>query len=164
MKNKARAMYGGHSQGNDGFSLNGKSRLMSGVGDRLGKSSRITPTSDVLVKSSVMNTSGMLENRFMGILHGSYPKTWVKRFDVDLVRKSKVVCPVIDGVVKPCGPYSKNLIYNREERLLQLTAKCVNPGCEKVAFPFGGGCGCKRVYSRWEDAVISGALCVGYVG
>ena len=118
MKNKAWAMYGGHSRGSDGFSLNGKTRFMSG-GDRLGKSSRNTPTSDVLVKSSVMNTSGMLENRFKGILHGP----WVKRVDVDLVRELKSFsCPVKDGV-RVCGPFTKNMSHSTEEHLLKLAVK-----------------------------------------
>jgi len=36
-------------------------------------------TLQYLVKPSVMNTSGMIQTRFMGILHGTYPKTWVQR-------------------------------------------------------------------------------------
>ena len=31
-----------------------------------------------LIKRSVMNTKGMLEERYKGILHGTYPNTWVQ--------------------------------------------------------------------------------------
>ena len=35
-------------------------------------------TPQTLVKRSVMNTKGMIEERYKGILHGTYPNTWVQ--------------------------------------------------------------------------------------
>jgi hypothetical protein len=109
MKVKSFTLYGkSHSNGSDGFSLNGKLRLPS-QGENLGRRITRTPfrgsapmghgegstcklkglraricgsrypisihrsclgTPQTLVKRSTMNQSGMLENRYMGILHG----------------------------------------------------------------------------------------------
>jgi len=220
LKNKARAMYDSHSRGTDGFSLNGKARFTSGVGQNLGKSVTRTPfkgaepaghgggkrcrvggiharenhcngspylrfvansgtclTRQVLVKHSVMNTSGMIQERFMGILHGTYPKTWVQppllsnssyqeKHAAEEVRCATTT-KTTELVWPPCGPYAKPVKpETTEEHLKKLTAQCKNPSCEQVPFPipFSRVSGCNSFYLTWQEAQKAGLLCATYKG
>ena len=215
-------MYGSHSKGKDGFSLNGKTRFTSGVGANLGKSVTRTPfrgsepmghgggercrlggwrarvnhcdgpqyprkvsnsgsccAQQTLVKVSVMNTKGMIESRFKGILHGAYPKTWVKAPQPEnssyllKVVGNESGCPNVvthgEGTVKAtngCGPYAKTLHPTTEAHLLAVTSQCVNPSCTQIPFPMRMSSvnGCSSKYLTWQDAQRAGVLCANYQG
>jgi hypothetical protein len=230
LKNKARAMWGSHSQGTEGFSLNGKTRFTSGVGSNLGKSVTRTPfkgmepkghgggqrcrvggiqarvnhcngpayprvvsnsgtcfTRQYLVKTSVVNTSGMIQGRFMGILHGTYPRTWVQA-QASVGHGEKLVAAAAAAVVassigcgsakktvssgegsieatRGCGPYSHTPSHTTEEHLLRVTAQCKSQECDKVHFPTPiTSTGCRSYYATWQEAQAAGLLCATYHG
>ena len=230
LKNKASALWGSHSQGAEGFSLNGKTRFTSGVGANLGKSVTRTPfrgiepkghgggprcrlgglharvnhcngpayprfvsnsgtcfTRQYLVKPSVMNMSGMIQCRYMGILHGTYPKTWVQA-QASVSNGEKLVAAAAAAVAastigcgstkksesngegsieatRGCGPYSHTKTHTTEEHLLRVTAQCKSQSCEKVHFPMPiSSAGCRSYYATWQEAQAAGVLCSTYKG
>jgi len=93
--------------GNKGFSLNGSLRNIGGVGQfrmvsnvtrtlfrgntpvgwggccgtypqYIANSGNCSTNDSSIVKLSTKNTKGMLDEKYLGILHGAYPNTWVK--------------------------------------------------------------------------------------
>ena len=216
-------MYGSHTGGADGFSLNGRTRFTSGIGANLGKSVTRTPfrgtepmghgggercrvggwrarvnhcdgpqyprivsnsgsccVQQTLVKVSVKTTTGMLQDRFKGILHGAYPKTWVKSPLVDHsthlkhVVGNEIGCPGVittgEGSIEAtlgCGPYSKDVPPSEAgTRVIAMTAHCVNPTNEQLPFPFRmtNVNGCSKTYLTWQDAQQAGLLSANYKG
>ena len=129
-------------------------------------------TPQTLVKTSTMNTKGMLEEKFKGILHGTYPKTWVKSMvDDDVVRQASVrpfLCPAAPDSGKPniCGPFAKNVLTETYgDRALRITAQCVRPNCEQRPFPFRYvNAQCGRTFLTWQEAKAAGALCAEFKG
>jgi len=136
-------------------------------------------TPQTLVKPSVQTTAAMLETRYMGILHGTYPRTWVQPPQAsNTTYKEKraaaaAACQVNStgaGSVewtRGCGPYSKPVgPETTEEHLLRLTAPCVNPSCDKLPFPipFTGRVGCTSFYATWQEAQRAGLLCPAFKG
>jgi hypothetical protein len=96
--------------GNKGFSLNGCLRNIGGVGQfrmvsnvtrtlfrgntpvgwggccgtypqYIANSGNCCTNDSSIVKLSTKNTKGMLDEKYLGILHGAYPNTWVKDDD-----------------------------------------------------------------------------------
>lgn len=127
-------------------------------------------TPQTFAKPSTMTTKGMLETRFMGILHGTYPKTWVKSIvEDDVVRKAAAQpfhCPDPDTKPNLCGPYAKNTAPETYgEHALRITAQCVRPDCEQRPFPFRfKNAQCGRVFLTWQEAKAAGAMCEGFQG
>jgi hypothetical protein len=128
-------------------------------------------TPQVLVKQSSANMAAMIEQRHMGIFHGTYPNTWVKDMtDANVVKKAAathVLCPPLTNQAENiCGPYAKNVLRaSHSEHTRQISAQCVKPSCSQRPFPFrysGGGCG--RTFLTWQDAKAAGALCSDFNG
>ena len=87
------------------------------------------------IKPSVMNTKGMMESRFTGILHGTYPKSHVYRVDKDGMTYTEKMSqgpltyqPPIQDYVKStgrCTPYTKLVLNNDYQKYyLQKHASC----------------------------------------
>ena len=137
----------------------------SGKYPRVVSNSGSSCTRQTLVTPSTMNTKGMLENRYMGILHGTYPKTWVKSMGqhdvVESAASSPFACPPPE-IDSPnlCGPFSKNVLTETySERALRITAQCVRPNCEQQPFPFRLT---GRSFLTWQQAKTAGFLCDGF--
>ena len=192
LKNKAHAMYDSHSRGNDGFSLNGKSRFTSGVGANLGRSVTRTPfrgtepmghgggprcrvsgiearvnhcngpqyprfvansgtciTRQYLVKPSVMNTSGMIQSRFMGILHGTYPRVWVQSPQIsNAMLQEKLSSEAVAAACQPVFPEDAT-----PEEKAEVAAACEKRAIEKSgtgSVEATNGCG---PYTKSNSAV-----------
>ena len=145
----------------------------SGKYPRIISNSGFPCTPQILVKPSSMNTKGMIEERFKGILHGTYPKTWVKSMvEDDVVREKSAqpfLCPESNADSEEsnrCGPYAKNVLTETyRERALRITAQCVRPNCEQRPFPFRYvNAQCGRSFLTWQEAKAAGALCEGFNG
>jgi len=131
------------------------------------------------VKPSAINTTGMIQKRFTGILHGKYPHTWVQppqdssKTHVERLSAATVACETDSNGVgsieatKGCGPYSKRVgPETTEERMFRITSGCINPICSKVPFPipFTSSSGCKSFYATWQEAQKAGLLCATFKG
>jgi hypothetical protein len=136
-------------------------------------------TPQVLVKPAVQTTAAMIEARYMGILHGTYPRTWVQpqqASNTTLKEKRAAVAAACkansDGTgsiewTRGCGPYTKPAkLQTVEEHLLRLTAECKSPPCHKVPFPipFTSRVGCTSFYATWQEAQKAGLLCAAFKG
>jgi len=127
-------------------------------------------TPQTLVHDSTMNTAGMLQKRYMGILHGTYPNTWVKSMvSEDGVKKAAsepILCPQPETEPNLCGPYAKNVLTETySERSMRITAQCVRPNCEQRPFPFRfSNSQCSGSFLTWQQAKAAGALCEGFQG
>jgi hypothetical protein len=124
------------------------------------------------VKRSTMNTSGMLQNRYMGIYHGAYPKVWVTPPQLDheqllLLAKlaalrcqgnwplGKVCNAKCTGTSNDCG-----LTCAKELNLLALDYQSyldsIKGGCFKSSichFPFRtNNSACATLYTKAEEA------------
>jgi len=119
-------------------------------------------TADASVKRSVMNTSGMLETKYMGILHGAYPNTWVKAplldtGDVAWNNARKVFNPACPVPPTPPTPPCNYMGYTKLTNLHSLSYEQYmlkqNAGqfCKKPVFPFAVRQQCAKNYLRVED-------------
>ena len=89
-----------------------------------------------------MNTSGMLETRYMCSRHGTYPCTWVKQ-DIPDSRPIEI-CPKVASQIKDQNLHTINYAqYNRKLDAGQF--------CGKAVFPFAVRQGCAVNYLRVED-------------
>ena len=131
-------------------------------------------TPQTTVKPSVKNTSGMLQTRFMGILHGTYPNTWVQQtgaidvsqlaFDakvaaLECVEVFKCQEKLVEETADPCtvspngcvSPYAKETSPKTYEQhnLNRVVVKL----CNRVPdFPFHTlNNGCNTFYRRVEE-------------
>lgn len=75
------------------------------------------------IKRSTMNTDGMIEKRFMGILHGSYPRTSVYKIGKDSMTH---IQKVSQGVLT-----CKNVITNEKNTFIQSENRCT-PYTKKI--------------------------------
>jgi hypothetical protein len=101
-------------------------------------------------KPSVMNNKGMIETRFIGILHGTYPNSHVYRVDademthIDKIKQACLTCPlaeksesgliqdIVTGELTPyiksetrCTPYTKNVLnQDYKKYYTQLQSSC----------------------------------------
>ena len=129
-------------------------------------------TTQTEVKPSVMNTRGMLEQRYTGILHGAYPNSWVmpqkqtaaQRQETRALRElyeRRCVCPETE--VPPCNragsgcaaaPYTKEsgTMTSSEHQRRDLNIKRFSG---QWNFPFAlHNDGCNKNYLRAEDVHV----------
>lgn len=119
-----------------------------------------------LVKRSTMNTSGMLQARYMGIYHGAYPKVWVTppqlsyaeliakltalRCVGQLLKKSCDCTASESGCCGSCAKELNFLAMDYKTYLDQLKAECLNKVC---SFPYRtNNSACATVYTRADQA------------
>jgi len=93
-------------------------------------------TPQTLVKRSTMNEKGLLETKYMGILHGVYPRTHVKKVEKETGGYTQVLgrkvlsCPIVkkdyiqDSV--RCTPYTKTLLDMDYARYYGIQTACSN--------------------------------------
>ena len=131
-----------------------------------------------LVKTSTMNTSGMLETRFQGLFHGTYPNTWVKPARADRVWEKAhqpflPECKRLDDgsksiqTTRGCGPYSKPMdVPDYVQHQRKITAQCVIPSCTQRPFPFWASNrnACGLTLTTWQQAKAHGSLCEDFSG
>lgn len=130
-------------------------------------------TPQTTVKPSVKNTSGMLQTSFMGILHGTYPNTWVQQtaainssqqtIDAKVAAmQCMTVLHCTEKVVEdkpPCSKTSKGCVASYTKDTAQETYEQYNVKrvvvqlCNKVPdFPFPTlNSGCNTFYRRVEE-------------
>ena len=83
-----------------------------------------------------MNQKGLIETSYMGILHGTYPRTHVYKVDKEENGYTKTIgrdvlsCPVIAGEYTKndlrCTPYTKTILDMNYERYYGIqTSKCL---------------------------------------
>jgi hypothetical protein len=150
--------------GNKGFALNGALRNIGGVG-QFRMVSNVTRTryrgntpmghggiggqypmyifnsgdcctNDAdIVKKSTKNTSGMIDERFKGILFGTYPNTWVKD-DENSYRITKTQGQYIGAVSNKAGAcnFSKPLCCNADNICKCARGKFIYIGTKKKIF------------------------------
>lgn len=118
---------------------------------------------DSAVKRSTMNTAGMIASRFKGILHGTYPNTWVKPQGLDTsdvaldAARNVFVCP--PDVPRPpggCIGYTKPLNMHAvtyEQYMLKLQA---GRFCMRPHFPFRINPVCAANFKTWQEAAAAG--------
>lgn len=93
-------------------------------------------TPQTKVKRSTMNQKGLIETSYMGILHGTYPRTHVYKVDKEENGYTKTIgrdvlsCPVIAGEYTKndlrCTPYTKTILDMNYERYYGIqTSKCL---------------------------------------
>jgi hypothetical protein len=122
-----------------------------------------------LVKRSTMNTSGMLQSRFMGIYQGAYPKVWVTPPQLDhsqlVSKKACARCPgawptgkVCDcvasesGCCVSCAKELNLLAMDYKTYMDHLKGECLNKVCH---FPFRtNNTACATVYKSAGQVVI----------
>ena len=101
----------------------------------------ITPQTEI--KRSTMNMSGLIQTKYMGILHGTYPNTSVYRVDKDMgtqinkIENATLICTpnkedrIIS--VSNCSPYTKD-----ESVLTSTQYAKINQCSFKTSLPYKG--------------------------
>ena len=105
-------------------------------------------TPQTLVKRSTMNEKGLIETKYTGILHGTYPRTHVFKVEkenyIETIVRDVLACPVqtddyTQGTQKDkkvrCTPYTKTILDMNYARYYKIQSAACNQLDDPYKYP-----------------------------